>query len=409
MVEDFAERVKTRPLLWGCIVATLSFPLLMIGALARYPLPDEWPNLLLALAFTLPLIFLFAIPELTVILSVPALVGQVFLGRLADAADLTSGNVVPLIGLCFIAVRRGSTPTRWWTVASVLALTVHTWFRWNSSATRPARTIVDWILDPIPVLLISAVPVIGSVSLGAVIRMHRERTAMLAVQAAQTERDHRLTTQLAVEQERSRIAADLHDILAHSLSVIAVQTDAAAHVLKQSQNCPPGAYEAISSAHAAAVQALQDTRNLVRAVSSETEDHAPQPTLEQLPDLVQSCDPTGKRFEIRSSDDLANSPLLPSAQVALYRIVQEALTNVMRHAGESARAYVAVTEVGEHVRVEIVNSGAARHTDGARGNGIANMTQRARSVGGDLVAGPRDEGGFAVVAQVPIAGQEVKA
>ena len=81
----------------------------------------------------------------------------------------------------------------------------------------------------------------------------------------------------------------------------------------------------------------------------------------------------------------------------------------MRHAGESARAYVTVTEVGEHVRVEIVNNGAAHHTDGARGNGIANMTQRARSVGGDLVAGPRDEGGFAVVAQVPIAGQEVKA
>ena len=409
MVEDFAERVITRPLVWGCIVATLSLPLLTIGALSRYPLPDEWPNLLLAMAFTLPLVFLFVMPELTVILSVPALVGQVFLGRLAEAADLTSGNVVPLVGLCVIAIRRGSKTTRWWTVASVLAMTVHTWFRWNSSTLRPARTIVDWVLDPIPVLFVSAIPVIGAVLIGVVVRMHRERTTMLAVQAAQTERDHRLTTQLAVEQERSRIAADLHDILAHSLSVIAVQTDAAAHVLKQSENSPPGAYEAIIAAHAAAVQALQDTRNLVRAVSSETEDHAPQPTLEQLADLVQSCDPTGKRFEFRSTDDLANSPLSPSAQVALYRIVQEALTNVMRHAGEDAQAYVAVTEVGDHVRVEIVDNGAVRHTDDARGNGIANMTQRARSVGGELVAGPRAEGGFAVVAQVPIAIQEVKA
>ena len=409
MVEDLAKRIKAHPLVWGCIVATLSLPLLTIGALSRYPLPDEWPNLFLAMAFTLPLVFLFAMPELTVILSVPALVGQVFLSRLAEAADLTSGNVVPLVGLCAIAIRRESKTTRWWTVASVLAMTVHTWFRWNSSTLRPARTLVDWVLDPIPVLFVSAIPVIGAVLIGVVVRMHRERTTMLAVQATQTERDHRLTTQLAVEQERSRIAADLHDILAHSLSVIAVQTDAAAHVLKQSHNSPSDAFEAISAAHAAAVQALQDTRNLVRAVGSETEGHAPQPTLGQLADLVRSCDPTGKRFELVGTDDLSTAPLSPSAQVALYRIVQEALTNVMRHAGEGAQARVAVTEVGEHFRVEIVDNGTSLQTDDSRGNGIANMTQRARSVGGELVAGPRAEGGFAVVAQVPIATQEVKA
>lgn len=407
MVEDFAGHVKAHPLAWGCLLAMLSFPLLLIGALARYPLPDEWPNLLLALAFTLPLVFVFSVPELTVALSVPALVGQVYLGRLAEAADLTSGNVVPLIGLCVLAVRREPKLTRWWTVAAVLAMTLHTWFRWNSSAVRPARTIVDWLLDPIPVLLVSAVPVIGAVLLGTVVRMQRERTAMRFVQAAQTERDHRLTTQLAVERERSRIAADLHDILAHSLSVIAVQTDAAAHVLKQSADAPAEAREAITAAHTAAVQALQDTRNLVRAIGAAPDGHAPQPTLEQLADLVHSCDPTGKRFELTSTVDLSNAPLPPTAQVALYRIVQEALTNVMRHGGDGAHAQVIVSEHGNQFTVEIVDDGTARHATVSRGHGIANMTQRARSVGGELAAGPRAEGGFAVVAQVPIPTKEV--
>lgn len=407
MVEDFAGRIKAHPLAWGLVLATLSFPLLMVGALARYPLPDEWPNLLLALAFTLPLVFVFSVPELTVALSVPALVGQVYLGRLAEAADLTSGNVVPLIGLCAIAARRKPQITRWWTVTAVLAMAAHTWFRWNSSAVRPARTIVDWLLDPIPVLLVSAVPVIGAVLLGTVVRMQRERTAMRFVQATQTERDHRLTTQLAVERERSRIAADLHDILAHSLSVIAVQTDAAAHVLKQSADAPAEAREAITAAHTAAVQALQDTRNLVRAVGAAPDEHAPQPTLQQLGALVESCDPSGKRFELTSTVDLADVPLSPTAQVALYRIVQEALTNVMRHGGDGAHAHVIVSEHGNQFTVEIVDDGTARHAIVSRGHGIANMTQRARSVGGELAASPRAEGGFAVVAQVPIPTKEV--
>lgn len=402
MVEYFTERVKARPLAWGGAGALLAYPLVAIGALARYPLGEEWPILLLALAFTLPLVFLFVFPELTVALSAPAPIGQVVLGRVTESGDLTSGNVVPLIGLCVIAAHRDPKRTRWWAAAGVLAMTAHTWFRWNSSTDRPARTIVEWILDPIPILLISAVPVLGAVLLGVVIRMQHERAAMLTAQAAQAERDRHLTTQLAVEQERSRIAADLHDILAHSLSVIAVQTDAAAHVLKHSPAAPPAATEAVTAAHHAAVQALQDTRTLVRAVGASPEDHTPQPALAQLPDLVRSCDPTGDRFELHSTVDLADIPLAPSAQVALYRIVQEALTNVMRHAGEGAQAQVRVTEHARQVHVEIVDNGDAPQPDSARGHGIANMTQRARSAGGKLSAGPRPDGGFAVVAQVPL-------
>ncbi|WP_301925266.1 sensor histidine kinase [Corynebacterium glaucum] len=406
MVEQLAERVKARPLTWGGAVALLAYPLVAIGALARYPLAEEWPVLLLALAFTLPLVFLFAIPELTVALSAPAFIGQIVLGRVTESEDLTSGNVVPLMGLCVIAANRDPKRTRWWTAAAVLAMTAHTWFRWNSSTDRPARTIVEWILDPIPVLLISAVPVLGAVLLGVVIRMQGERAAMLTAQAAQAERDRHLTTQLAVEQERSRIAADLHDILAHSLSVIAVQTDAAAHVLKHSPAAPPAARDAVTAAHDAAVHALQETRALVRAVGAPPEDHTPQPTLSQLPELVRSCDPAGNRFELHSTVDLAEIQLAPSAQVALYRIVQESLTNVMRHAGEDAQAQVRVTEHAGQVHVEVVDNGKAPQLDGARGHGIANMTQRARSAGGELSAGPHPERGFAVVAQVPLAVSE---
>ncbi|GAB3082295.1 sensor histidine kinase [Corynebacterium aquatimens] len=402
------QQLDDRPLMWGAAAALILFPNTLLGALRLYPAPEEWPNVLLAMAFVTPLVFVFAKPELTMFLSVPPAVVQGCISY-----ELTFGNVVPLLGLCAIAALRQWRPTVCWACATLLAFAAHRWASrlkyWLAldPAERAPKTVVDWTTDVFPELIAWVVPVGFAALLGRVVQMQKQRFLVERQKAAQLERDRALTMELAIAQERSRIAADVHDILAHSLAVIAVQTDAAAHLLKHDPAAASSAREAVEAAHDAAVIALRETRTLAHAIDSPVEEHAPQPTLGQLPDLVRSCDPTGARFNLVSEVDLDRVELGPSSHVALYRIVQEALTNVLRHASEDARAQVVVSEVPGHLRVEILNDGPTISIDDSRGNGLSNMAQRARSVGGEYAAGPRPGGGFAVVAQVPFLASEV--
>lgn len=402
------QQLDDRPLMWGAAAALILFPNTLLGTLSMYPVPEEWPNVLLAIAFVAPLVFIFSKPELTMLLSIPPAVIQVLI-----SSELTFGNVIPLLGLCAIAASREWKPAAWWACATLIAFTVHRWMAglhyWLAldAAARPSRTIIDWLTDPFPDLISWIVPVGFATLLGRVIHMQRQHVMIEREKTAQLERDRKLTTQLAVAQERSRIATDVHDILAHSLAVIAVQTDAATLLLKQEPTTASAAREAVEAAHEAAVVALRETRTLARAIDSPLEEHTPQPTLGQLPDLVRSCDPSGKRFRLVAEVDLNRIELALSSHVALYRIVQEALTNVLRHAGEGAHAEVVVSELPSQLRVEILNDGPTLRIDDSRGNGLSNMAQRARSVGGECTAGPRPGGGFAVIAHVPVVAAKV--
>lgn len=406
------ERVTVQPLLMGCALALLLFPNALLGALTLYPVRQEWPNVVLAVGFTFPLVFLFTKPELTVLLALPAHAVQ-----LALSDSLTFGNVVPLLAMCAIAVKRPWRSALFWTVAVTLAFTVHTWLRWNfwwrGEDAHPRQvSLIDVLTAPFPEFFVAAVPVCCAMLTGRVIRMQRQTITMERLRAAQLERDRQLAAELAVAHERSRIAADVHDILAHSLAVIAVQTDAATLLLgNNSENGDSisagsdlvAACTAVETAHGAAVQALHDTRALARAIDSPSVDAAPQPTLDQLPDLVRSCDPAQKRFALRSSVDLAALDVPSTVGLAVYRIVQEALTNVMRHAPADAQARVMVSEDAGNLSVEIVDDGAPPPREPTRGRGVINMEQRARSVGGTLEVGPYPEGGFRVRALVPLA------
>lgn len=405
------ESVKAQPLLMGCAVALLLFPNTLLGALTLYPARQEWPNVALAVSFTLPLVFLFAKPELTVLLALPAHAVQ-----LALSDQLSFGNVVPLLAVCAIAAKRPWRGTIFWTVAVTLVFTVHTWLRWNNSwrgedAPHRQVSLIDVLTAPFPEFFVAAVPVCCAMLAGRVIRMQRQTITMERLRAAQLERDRQLAAELAVAHERSSIAADVHDILAHSLAVIAVQTDAAALLLKQNKDggdsVPASsdvmaACTAVEAAHGAAVRALNDTRALARAIDSSSVDPAPQPTVDQLPDLVRSCDPTGDRFRLASTVDLAALDVAPTVGLAVYRIVQEALTNVMRHASLGAHAQVKLSEEAGILRVEVVDNGTPDLREPTRGRGVINMEQRARSVGGTLKAGPAPEGGFKVLALVPL-------
>ena len=147
---------------------------------------------------------------------------------------------------------------------------------------------------------------------------------------------------------------------------------------------------------------------MVQTINTTANERAPQPTLVTLPELIAVCDPTGTRLSLVSDVELAAPPLTPSAEIAAYRIIQEALTNVLRHAGPDARAVVRIANAHDHITIDVEDDGTATTCNSDQGNGLSNMAERARSVGGVLDAGPKPSGGFQVHVELPSTKREVE-
>lgn len=389
-------------MIWGAVLALTVFPVMFIGTSITHPISRDWPNAVWAAAFAIPLCCLFALPELTIMLSLPPVLAQLVL---VDA--LTYGNAVPLLGLVAVAARREWRAARWWAAANLLgcmALIFDTW----TGGFEVSRSFAAHLSRVVPVFFVAAVPVCSAVFLGRAMHLQREQTRLQQQRAIQLERDRELSAALAAQQERARIAADLHDVLAHSLSVIVIQTDAAALILNQSSSVPTAARGAVTTAHDTAIQALSEIRALVQTINTTANERAPQPTLVTLPELIAVCDPTGTRLSLVSDVELAAPPLTPSAEIAAYRIIQEALTNVLRHAGPDARAVVRIANAHDHITIDVEDDGTATTCNSDQGNGLSNMAERARSVGGVLDAGPRPSGGFQVHVELPSTKREVE-
>jgi signal transduction histidine kinase len=192
--------------------------------------------------------------------------------------------------------------------------------------------------------------------------------------------------------ERLRIARELHDALGHHLSLINVQASAALH-----RPDPARCEQALTAIKQTSKETLRELRAALDALRQEGEaPTAPPPGLDRLGDLLSTAGRSG--LEIRA--ELAETgPLPPEVGLAVYRIVQEALTNVTRHAAASA-AVVRVRPEGGDVLVEVEDDGTG--APGAPGNGIVGMRERARALGGALSAGPRAGGGFRVHARLPL-------
>jgi signal transduction histidine kinase len=201
-------------------------------------------------------------------------------------------------------------------------------------------------------------------------------------------------------QERARIARELHDVLAHTVSVIVVQAAAAEDVFDAR---PDLVRKALGSIDTAARATLAELRVLLQTMSAgDTEPGGPQPGLGQLDTLAASLRATGLRVEL---DREAGDPPLPAAvDLSAYRIVQESLTNTLRHS-QATSAQVTVRCAPGSVRLEIRDDGPARSTgriDGSGRRGIVGMRERARLLGGTLDAGPLPDGGFRVRADLPL-------
>ncbi|MGD0980420.1 MAG: histidine kinase [Solirubrobacteraceae bacterium] len=241
--------------------------------------------------------------------------------------------------------------------------------------------------------------VIAALFLGWAVSGRRAYIAEIKHRAAQAEASREEELRHSLDAERLRIARELHDVVAHSIATINVQAGVAAHVIDKN---PAHAAEALATIKAASKEALRELRNIVGILRQpdESESRAPAPGLAQLDGLVSTARDAGLPVDVQISGDLRMLP--PTLDLAAYRIVQESLTNVLRHAGH-ARAAVRIGYADEQLVIEVADSGrGATNGRGHSGHGIAGMKERAQAFGGELEAGPNDQGGFRVRAQLPL-------
>jgi signal transduction histidine kinase len=230
------------------------------------------------------------------------------------------------------------------------------------------------------------------------------RLRLRAERAAQLLREQAAEARRIVTEERTRIARELHDVVAHRVSVMTVQAGAAKAVAAQD---PEGALQAMGAVEEAGRQALDELRHLLGVLRPEADldGLAPQPGLADLPRLVEQIREAG--LDVSLATDGVPAELPARVDLFAYRIVQEALTNVLKHAGPGARTEVrlATSRCGKRILIEVADDGRGASTLPGSGHGIVGMRERALLLGGSLDAGPRPGGGFRVFAQLPIGGE----
>jgi signal transduction histidine kinase len=244
-------------------------------------------------------------------------------------------------------------------------------------------------------------------TLGEGVRQRRLHAAELEDRAARLEREREEKARQAATQERLRIARELHDVVAHSLSVIGVQAGAARLVLDADPN-PSQAREAVAAIEATANRAMAEMRRAL-GILRDTEPSgaalAPLPGLRQLPSLLDQLRSAGLPVALTVAG--TPRPLAASIDLSLYRIVQEALTNALKHA-RAARAEVVVCHGAHDITVEVTDDGrgASPSSERSQGAGTIGMRERVALFGGELQVGPRPQGGYAVRVRLPTPAEE---
>ncbi|MGH2807609.1 MAG: sensor histidine kinase [Actinomycetota bacterium] len=234
--------------------------------------------------------------------------------------------------------------------------------------------------------------------LGLWLRTRSQLVAEARDRAEQAERTKEEEARRRVDEERLRIARDVHDTVAHLIATINVQAGSAVHVLDKRPEQAREALVAIKQASAEAMRDLRTTLGMLRNVDEAS--RSPSPRLAQLPDLVTMARDAGLETQVDVSGEERDLP--SSVDLAAYRILQESLTNVIRHANAS-RVTLSLTYAPNRLELRVVDDGRGANSQGenSAGTGIQGMRERAALLGGRLSAGPRAEGGFSVHAELP--------
>ena len=242
----------------------------------------------------------------------------------------------------------------------------------------------------------------GAIVLGDNMRRRRERVAELAERAERAERERELLMHQHVHDERTRIARELHDVVAHSVSLMVIQTAAARRQLPVD---PVRADEALATVETTGRAAMTEMRRILGVLRDDESQQslAPQPSLSVIDDLLASA--PDLPLEVHADGDLGGLPA--GVELSAYRIVQESLTNVRRHAGMVQHVEVSVAMVDDELVVEVNDDGrgASASPPAEPGFGILGMRERVAAYDGKLVAGPRAGGGWHVKAVFPVSAE----
>ena len=251
--------------------------------------------------------------------------------------------------------------------------------------------------DQVYVYLVSLA---GTAMLGYGVALSRARAALAEGQASDLIREHEERTSRAVEQEQARIAREVHDIVAHDVSVIVAQAAAAR---RNSDRQPEHARETLASIEAVGRDALDGLRRLMHLLRSDNGPHgrSPQPGIDRLPWLLSQVRHAGLPVELTLRGE--PRPLPATVELNAYRIVQEALTNSLKHAGPT-RAEVVLDYGADTLHVEVRDHGSGPVAGNPPGYGLIGMQQRVSLLGGELATTADDGEGFRVAAQLPVTG-----
>ncbi|ATG54447.1 two-component sensor histidine kinase [Brachybacterium ginsengisoli] len=251
--------------------------------------------------------------------------------------------------------------------------------------------------------VLTVVGTITIIAVWALANLQRARVRQLALtreRAEQAMREREQRTALAVSEERSRIAREMHDVVAHSLSVIIAQADGGRFVASQK---PEKAAEVLGTIGETGRAALADMRSLLGVLRQEDEtSYGPQPGPEMLPDLIDRVRSAGLETELQIEGALSD---LPQAMgMSVFRLVQESLTNVLKHAGPGASASVRIRRTPQELTIEVLDDGQGVDPDSdGLGHGLTGMRERMSVFGGTLRAEPLPSRGYRVRAVVPLA------
>ncbi|GAA4195680.1 sensor histidine kinase [Microbispora amethystogenes] len=243
---------------------------------------------------------------------------------------------------------------------------------------------------------------------GRALRLRRAYLDELVQRAHRLERARDADTRAARAEERSRIARELHDVVAHHVSVMTVQAAAARRMLDTK---PDVARDALTAIEEMGRTAMAEMRNIVGVLRTDgPAERGPQPGMGDLPALVEQMREAGLRTQLRVEGDHRRLP--PGVDLAAYRLVQEALTNSLRHAGPAARAWVTVRHEGNELTLQVEDDGRGAAEEsvriGGKGHGLVGIRERVALYGGVLRIGPRVGGGFEVRARFPLKDSPLK-
>lgn len=270
-----------------------------------------------------------------------------------------------------------------------------------------AVAVVGWagvgvvLLESVPLaaLFTSLIATLTPLLLGREIHERRRRLEELEERAFRAEHEREERARQAVSDERARIARELHDVVAHQMTVMTLQAEGARRIASDADPRIAEALETIRHAGHEALAEMRRTVGLLRTTDDDPEIR-PLPRLADVDELVEQIKAAGVPVEIDIQGD--PRPLADGAELSAYRVVQESLTNALRHGGPNVTARVSIAYGENTLEVSITDDGRGSSTRSDNGHGIIGMRERVTMLGGEFEAGPKQGGGFQVHATIPL-------